>query len=127
MHVRRMCDGHIMEDDEELLAWYQALLHRHGGTLSAYWQDALCLVLDERRVFVYESAANRVFQMVETACPSCRPGWPLDSLSICPYNGRYDAEMTRTERDAAYFSCNNAMKAEDERRRNWLHHVLSGN
>ncbi len=127
VHVRRMCDGRIMEDDEEMLAWYQALLHRHGGALSACWQDAYCLVLDERRMFVYESVNNRIFRMVETPCASRRPGWPLDSLSICPYNGRYDAEMTREERDAVYSSYSDAMKAEDERRRKWLHHALNDN
>ena len=106
VHVRRMVDGHVMEDDEEMLRWYQSIAHRHGGRLRAAWQDAYCLVLDEAHIYTRADTPEELypyaFEMMDTPCAARNEGWPIDSLSVCPYNGRYFADMTREERIRAY-------------------------
>lgn len=123
VHVRRMLNGHVMEDDDEMLHWYQQIAHRHGGMLRAAWQDAYCLVLDEEHIHVRadtpEELAPFAFYMTDQPCSARHAGWPIDSLSICPYNGRYFAEMTREERNLAYLSGSSSDRAESLRR--WLH------
>ncbi len=129
IHVRRMQSGHVMEDDEEMLRWYQAIAHRHGGRLRAGWQDAYCIVLDEAHVYTMaddKASLPCVFDLVDRPCESRKPGWPLDSLSICPYNGRYFAEMTVEERQAAYHAHSDAAKLRHEAHDKWLREICLG-
>lgn len=106
VHVRRMVTGYVMENDEELLRWYQAIAHRHGGKLRAAWQDAYCLVMDAQHIYCHTAAKQLIeryaFWLVDTPCTARNPGWPLNSLSVSPYTGRYFAETTWEEHMAAY-------------------------
>lgn len=97
--VRRAC-GHIMDDDE-MLAWYQAIVHRHGGQLRAAWEDAWCLLQDEEHLMLHTATPEVLecfaIQLVDVPCAARLPGWPLDSLTYYPAIGRYKAEMTQAE------------------------------
>ncbi len=129
IHVRRMQNGHVMEDDEEMLRWYQVIAHRHGGRLRAGWQDAYCIVLDETHVYTMtddKTSLPCVFDLIDLPCKARKPGWPLDSLSICPYNGRYFAEMTTEERQTAYHAHSDAARNRHEAFCHWLHRICCG-
>lgn len=45
----RRASGHTM-DDKEMLAWYQAVIHRHGGKLRAAWEDAWCVLQNRNAI-----------------------------------------------------------------------------
>ncbi len=120
--VRRANGG--FEDDEAMLRWYQAIAHRHGGTLRAAWQSAWCLCTSAETYEAfgdsYDSMAKRAFLLTDEPCAARHPGWPLDSLSKDIKTGRYFAEESVDE------------KAEDIERdddgrnamRLWLHHAV---
>lgn len=119
VHVRRMLNGHVMEDDDEMLRWYQQIAHRHGGRLRAAWQDAYCLVLDEDHIHT-RTLMPYVFIMTDQPCSARKAAWPIDSLSICPYNGRYFAEMTLEERKLVHSAAAKDQAESDESLRSWL-------
>lgn len=70
-------------DDEEMIAYYSALLHRMGGKTLAYYIDGIA-VYREGNVESYldEQGKLAAFYMVENPSPNRHPGWPLDSLSV---------------------------------------------
>lgn len=70
-------------DDEEMIAYYSALLHRMGGKTLAYYIDGIA-VYREGNVESYldEQGKLSAFYMVENPSPNRHPGWPLDSLSV---------------------------------------------
>lgn len=96
VRVRR-APGHVMDDDE-MLAYYAHLCARHGGCLRACYQNAWCLMRSPEdfalRADNEETMQRRAFHLTSKPCAARHPGWPLDSLSVCPQNGRYFAEMT---------------------------------
>lgn len=99
VHVRRAA-GHVMTDDE-MLTWYQAIIHRHGGKLRAAWADAWCLLTDPNSYVLYEDSYEKLEQharlMIDQPCEKRLPGWPLDSLTYFPQLGKYKAEMSIEE------------------------------
>lgn len=100
VHVRRAA-GYEM-DDKEMLAWFSAIAHRHGGMLRAAWQDAWCLFIHEDEIATtaddLATLADCSFQLVDTPCAARHHGWPLDSLSI-DQAGRYFAEASLDSTD----------------------------
>lgn len=95
VHVRRAA-GHIM-DDEEMIDWFAAIAHRHGGLLRAAWQDAWCLMFNDQDMATIADAITDLhhwsFRMTDVPCAARHPGWPLDSLSL-DRSGRYFAEYS---------------------------------
>lgn len=87
--------------DEELLRYYAACAARHGGELRAAWQDAWCVLVDEKTWFIRADDAATLsahaFVLRDIPCNAATPGWPLDSISYFPAAGKYKAEMTREE------------------------------
>lgn len=118
VHVRRAA-GHDMSD-EEMIAWYAAIAHRHGGSIRAGWQDAWCLLVDEHTMATIADETEELhgwcFQMTDTPCTARHPGWPLDSLSL-DKSGRYYAEMSLHDMEVAY--ANETSPAEIARQRMW--------
>lgn len=120
--VRRANGG--FADDEEMLRWYQAIAHRHGGTLRAAWQSAWCLCADAEKYEAYgdgyDSMHKRAFLLTDEPCSVRHPGWPLDSLSKDIKTGRYFAEESVDEKAAD-------IERDDDGRdamRLWLHQTV---
>lgn len=88
--------GYTMDDDE-MLAYYQQIAHRHGGRIRFAWQDAWCVLHDEKHYTFYvedEEIMNRHARiMVDRPCEARLPGWPLDSLTYLEHLGKYKAEL----------------------------------
>lgn len=83
--VRRAA-GYEMSD-EEMVAWYTSLAHRHGGKLKAAWQDAWCLMKDEAHYALYADSVDELepwsfWMMDHPVHPNNQPGWPLESIII---------------------------------------------
>ena len=92
--------------DDEMIAWYSAVAHRHGGRLRAAWMDAWCLLADEDRFSTFadetEHPSGWIFFMVDRPCEARHPGWPMDSLSVGMETGKYKAEMTIADMDESF-------------------------
>ncbi len=70
-------------DDEEMIAYYSALIHSLGGKTLAYYLDGIAVYHKGRiRSFLDERGKQAAFYMVETPAEGRHPGWPLDSLSL---------------------------------------------
>jgi len=99
----RRASGHAMDDDE-MLQWYSQVIQRHGGELRAAWEDAWCILKDDKTFSLHtdlpETLAKHAKQMVSTPCEARLPGWPLDSLTFDPLTGKYKAEMRLEEMHA---------------------------
>lgn len=100
-HVRRA--GGKNMTDAEMLEYYQALAHKHGGQLRAAWQNAVCLAAAPEHYLTHvesrELLEQSAFLLVDKPCASRHDGWPLDSLSVNIATGRYymDEEPARFE------------------------------
>lgn len=110
VHVRRPAGRSTFNDDEEMLQYYANVIHRHGGTLRAAWQDAWCLLKDESHYATYADDVDTLSQhamvLVDTPCEERHPGWPLDSLTFSKASNKYWAAMSieEWEKDAAFES-----------------------
>ena len=102
--IRRTVHGENTTD-EEMLAYYMALAHRHGGRLRAAYQNALCLYAGPERYRMYletpEACARNAFYLVDRPCALRRPGWPLDSLAVGIHTGRYFLEENQSAQSSA--------------------------
>lgn len=70
-------------DDEEMIQYYSALLHRLGGRRLAYYVDGIAVYRHGTiESFLDEQGKLAAFYMVEKPSRNRHPGWPLDSLSV---------------------------------------------
>lgn len=70
-------------DDEEMIAYYSALLHELGGKTLAYYLDGIAVYREGKiESYLDERGKLAAFYMVEQPSPNRHPGWPLDSLSV---------------------------------------------
>lgn len=70
-------------DDEEMIAYYSALISELGGRVLAYYLDGIAVYRDGKiESFLDEQGKAAAFYMVDTPSPNRHPGWPLDSLSL---------------------------------------------
>ena len=70
-------------DDEEMIAYYSALISELGGKVLAYYLDGIAVYRDGKiESFLDEQGKAAAFYMVDTPSPNRHPGWPLDSLSL---------------------------------------------
>ena len=93
--IRRVVRGDETTD-EEMLAYYIELAHRHGGRLRAAYQNAHCLYAGPERIWLRtetpEECARTAFYLVDKPCALRHPGWPLDSLAVNMNTGTYFIE-----------------------------------
>jgi len=72
-------------NDEEMIAYYSALVESLGGKVTAYYMDGIA-VYNQGSIssFMEPSEKKRMgaFYMVSQPSPRRHPGWPLDSISI---------------------------------------------
>lgn len=70
-------------DDEEMTAYYSALVHELGGKILAYYLDGIAVYRDGKiESYLDEQGKSAAFYMVENPSQNRHPGWPLDSLSV---------------------------------------------
>lgn len=70
-------------DDEEMIAYYSALVHELGGKILAYYLDGIAVYRDGIiESYLDEQGKSAAFYMVENPSQNRHPGWPLDSLSV---------------------------------------------
>lgn len=83
LHVRSP-EG-VRLDDEEMIAYYSALIRSLGGRVTAYYADGIA-VFGRGTVSVFsdtrEKLLHSAFYMVDVPSEKRHPGWPLDSLSL---------------------------------------------
>lgn len=124
----RRASGHVM-DDEEMLAWYSAIIRRHGGQLRSAWEDAWCVLKDETTYALHadtpETLEHHMRLMVADPCAARIPGWPLDSLTYSPIINKYVAEMTPEEKRAAANANQAAAQADQLQLIEWLRSEVS--
>jgi 8-oxo-dGTP diphosphatase len=79
--------------DEEALRYYSALAAELGGSMTARYQNAIVLVLDEKTVYEHmgEDIASEPFLMVSKPHKNgvVAKGFPLDCLSVHIESGKY--------------------------------------
>ena len=92
VHIRGL-DDHM--SDDETIAYYSALAAELGGSMTARYQNAIVLVLDETRVYEYmgEDIAGNPFLLVSKPHKTRKEGFPLDSLSVHIESGKYYYDM----------------------------------
>lgn len=127
VHVRR-APGHVM-DDEEMLKYFMRVIHRHGGRLRCAWQDSYCLLKDEAHIHSYTFDRDMLransFDMVDVPCAARVPGWPLNSLSMDPYTGKYWLEMTEEDKRRSEEMAGAATAENHARLTRWLQETAS--
>ena len=95
-HVRSV-EGRELNDDEAI-SYFSALAAEFGGSMTARYQHAICLVLDETRIYSHmgEDIASERFLIVSKPHEKRNEGFPIDSLSVHIESGMYYYDMDRT-------------------------------
>jgi len=70
--------------DEEMLVHYGGLAKKYGGSLTAKYHNAICVVLDEEHIITYDGddLGSVPFKIVEKPHHKRKEGFPLDALSV---------------------------------------------
>lgn len=103
VHVRTVGGKYLT--DEEMQAYYGGMAEKYGS-LRAYYKNAICLVLDDGRIYerMDESISSTPFLITSVPHPLGirHKGFPLDCLSKDIKTGRYfyDMEDEKPERSA---------------------------
>ncbi|GHU36289.1 hypothetical protein FACS1894105_06400 [Clostridia bacterium] len=89
VHIRPPAD--IPQNDEGFIAYYSSLAAKYGGKLTAQYQNAICIVLSDERIFEYigDDTATEPFYLSSTPHEKRHTGFPLDSLSVHIGTGKY--------------------------------------
>lgn len=70
-------------DDEEMIAYYGALIESLGGKVLAYYLDGIAVYREGKvESWLDEQGKEAAFYMVSRPSENRHPGWPLDSLSV---------------------------------------------
>ena len=91
LHVRTP-NGCERLDDEQMIAHYAALAHELGGHALAYYMNAVVIMQDGKMTVLAQTrqeARQNAFYLTDTVDERRRPGWPLDSLSLCMDGTRF--------------------------------------
>lgn len=82
----------IRLQDEEMIAYYAAEVHRLGGRVPADYVDGIAVFCRGTIHTFLDDRENEGFWLVDTVHPNRHPGWPLDSISVDRTTGRYFVE-----------------------------------
>lgn len=93
-HVRRVEGKNLT--DEEMTDYYSGIARQMGGQCIARYHNAICLVMDENRVFtsMAGSLSGEKFIISSIPHPKREKGFPLDSLSISIEQGQYYYDLS---------------------------------
>lgn len=89
VHVRTIHGKYLT--DEEMLAYYTGLVRKYGK-LTAYYKNAICLILDDKSCYeaMDETLESDRFTLTDKPHSAIRrKGFPLDSISLDIRSGRY--------------------------------------
>ena len=129
VHVRRPAGHSVLTDDEDMIAYYTAVIRRHGGRLRAAWQDAWCFMINEETVLTFmdddEILSRHAMLLVDFVSHSRHPGWPLDSLTYSEPLGKHWADLTHAEKAVAKEKDFIGFEDDQQRFRDWLALALS--
>lgn len=93
VHVRRVNGKEL--NDEEMIEYYTELALEAGGELRARYRNAICLNLDDKRVFEYagDDIASEKFIITSKPHKKRKDGFPLDSISKDVQTGKYYMDL----------------------------------
>ena len=82
VYIKRV-KGQVLTD-RGMQKYYGELAKKYGGKLTAYYKNAICLVINENEIYKYdgEDLNSERFYLVEKPHEIFRDGFPLDSLSV---------------------------------------------
>lgn len=91
--VRRI-NGKYLNDDE-MIEYYANLAKDHDGQLTAYYQNAISLVLSPNEIYSYDGEELNSEDFIITSAPHRHrtKGYPLDSLSIHLKSGKFYMDL----------------------------------
>ncbi len=93
VHVRRINGGEL--NDEEMIKYYTELASKAGGEVKAKYKNAICLILDEKKVFEYDgNDIAEEFIITSEPHKKRKRGFPLDSISKDIKTGRYYMDLS---------------------------------
>lgn len=97
--VRRVAGKRL--DDNQMREHYTGLAKKYGD-LTARYRHAICLVLDEKRIYsaMEKSMESKPFIMTSKPHEKSNPGFPLDSISIDIKTGKYYYDLPDNHFDA---------------------------
>ena len=92
-HVRSVGGREL--NDEETTAYYASLAAELGGSMVARYRHAICLVLDDTRIYEHtgEDIASERFLIISEPHERRNEGFPLDCLSVHIESGKYYYDM----------------------------------
>jgi len=77
--------------DNDAIAYYSTLAEEMGGTMTAHYKNAICLILSPTEIHEYmgQDITSEKFLLVSKPHQKRREGFPLDSLSVDIKSGKY--------------------------------------
>ncbi len=94
-HVRRINGKRLT--DKEMIEYYTGLVKKYKKNLKAKWVYGMA-IYDGKNIKTF-SWSKGDFYFVENPSPILNEGYPLDSISILPENGKYFVDLTREEKE----------------------------
>ena len=82
---------HDHMNDDETKAYYSSWAAEFGGKMTARYKNAICLILDETRIYEYigDDIASEPFWLVSKPHEKRNEGFPLDCISVHIESGKY--------------------------------------
>jgi len=92
--------GDYMNDDEAL-TYYSALAEEFGGCVTARYQNAIYLIINDEHQYGYmgEDIASERFYFVSKPHQKRVEGFPLDSISVHIESGKYYYDLDKSEEE----------------------------
>lgn len=94
--VRRIYGDLREAEDREMLNYYVEELEKCGGKSKGIWKIALTFAYSNDEI--YTTTFERKTLFTSKVCNKVTQGEPLNSIQIDPKTGRYEAELTPSER-----------------------------
>ncbi|MDE6314004.1 MAG: hypothetical protein K2M46_10405 [Lachnospiraceae bacterium] len=94
VHVRTIQGKYL--SDQEMLSYYSNLAEKYGD-LTAWYKNAICLVLDHKHIYEAMEPSMESEKFILTSKPYgvLKKGFPLDSLSIHMDTGKYYYDLPK--------------------------------
>lgn len=113
LHIRAPRGRHL--EDEEMIAYYAALVHSLGGRCRCAYVDGYAVYCQGSVKTFLDDPDGADFCMVDAVHPNRHPGWPLDSISVDLDTGLYFVEPNDSAQadaaDAAVRPCHAELTA----------------
>lgn len=97
VHVRNV-NGKCLSD-QEMMEYYAGLVRKYGNLIARY-RNAICFVMDEKRIYEAEDSSMDSEKFILTDKPHSairKKGFPLDSMSIDMKTNKYYYDLPADE------------------------------